>query len=119
MTAKAEGSITFTPLNLPIDQIFHIVKHQPWFTLLKTARHDSDSLEEGIAPFMAVGNTTRRIVGHSDVTSRTKFNENIWISSSLTQRKNLKSERPQPKRSIETPVPSYHPGWEEHHNATF
>jgi len=29
MMAKIEGSVTFTLLNVPIDQIFHVIKHQP------------------------------------------------------------------------------------------
>jgi len=45
MTVKIKDSITFTPLNPLIDQIFHIIKQQPWLKLPKTARHNLDSLE--------------------------------------------------------------------------
>jgi len=51
MTAKTESSITFTPLNLSIDQIFHIVKHQSWLKLSKTARHDPNSHKVGNCSF--------------------------------------------------------------------
>jgi len=44
-TVKTEGASVFTPLKLPIDEILHIIKHQPWVKLFKTAKHDTDSLK--------------------------------------------------------------------------
>jgi len=39
------------PLNLPIDQILHVVKHRPLWKLLKTTGRDSDYPEVGSCSF--------------------------------------------------------------------
>ena len=49
--AKIEDAPAFTPLKLSIDQIFHIIKHQPWLKLPKTAKQDPDPLELGNCSF--------------------------------------------------------------------
>jgi len=48
---KTKDASVFTPLKLPIDQILHIIKHQPWIKLPKTAKHDIDSLKIGNCSF--------------------------------------------------------------------
>jgi len=44
---KTKDDSVSTPLKLQIDQILHVIKHQPWVRLSKLRQHDSDFLEAG------------------------------------------------------------------------
>ena len=68
---KTEDASVIAPLKLPIDQIFHIIKHQPSVKLPNTAKHDIDSLEAGNFFFTAVGDMPPSIIEPSKDTSMT------------------------------------------------
>ena len=46
-----QGRLSLYPLKLMIDQILHIIKHQPWVKLLKPTKHNTDPLEAGYYAF--------------------------------------------------------------------
>ena len=52
-TEKGDDS-TFTPLTLPINQILHVIKHQPWVKHSKLAKQDTESSKAGGCSFHGI-----------------------------------------------------------------
>ena len=46
-TTRTKNDSAFTPLKLSIDQILHVIKHQPWVRLPNPNKRDPDPLEAG------------------------------------------------------------------------
>jgi len=45
IATKIKDDSVFTPMKLPINQILHVMKHQPWVRLPKPSKYDPDFLE--------------------------------------------------------------------------
>jgi len=84
---ETKDDSAFTLLKLLIDQILHVIKHQPWVRLLKPSKHDPDPLKAGHCSFHDIQGTPPSIVGPSKDTSRIYFNAGTSMSLSSTKRK--------------------------------